>query len=86
MKEELDFYVVWGAGVPFVKHSTYAEAEAEAMRLLQKDPLRGFYVLRCASYVRVGEAIITKNVPAIPHEFALKTKATPTKTTTKKEK
>ncbi len=80
-----DFYVVWGSGVPFYRHPTYKEAEQEAIRLLKKDPLQVFHVMRCCAEIRIGEAVITKNVPAIPQEFAFKVKAT-TKKTTKKEK
>ncbi len=86
IENPLDFYVVWGAGVPMFRHQSYVAAEQEAIRLLRKDPHQTFHVMRCCAEIRIGEAVITRNVPAIPLEFALKGKATPKKTTTKKEK
>lgn len=87
IKKEIDFYLVWGHGIPSRRHTTYQEAEQEALRLLGKDPKQVFYVMRCCAEIRIGEAVIKQNVPAIPQEFALKkVKATTKKTTTKKEK
>ena len=86
MNEGLDFYVVWGAGAPMFRHPTYQAAEQEALRLVGKDPKQIFYVMRCCAEIRIGEAVIKQNVPAIPQEFAFKKKATPKKTNTKKEK
>lgn len=85
IENPLDFYVVWGAGVPMFRHQSYVAAEQEAIRLLRKDPHQTFYVMRCCAEIRIGEAVITRNVPAIHLEFAFKDKATPKKTT-KKEK
>lgn len=73
---EGDFYLVWcpQGGVPMHKHYTFGEAEAEAIRLLQKSPspLLHFHVMRCAATVKFGDMVITRHAPAIPEEFSLK--------------